>query len=535
MIETRMRRILTLAMLLAFGLLSSSAVAYTPHVLRFNYDEDDVPNLNVFLATSAPLGPLTELTGAEFVRFDTAGNPVPDLVTEIPTKANRGISADGRTITWHLRRGLKWSDGAPLTSADVAYTYRVASDKDNNITVREPWERLTIATPNPDTVVFHFKKPYALFLQDYFTTQSPTCVLPEHVLGPGTKINEAPFNGLPVGAGPFRYTAYNRGDSIVMQANPYYWRGRPKLDQIVYKMITDEDTDFTQLQTGELDLWQLINGVLAQRVRTLPGKGVASTQSGIVSAIYFNTQRPAVGEPAVREALRYATDQKTIVDKIAFGNGIIQRSVIGSNYPDYLALPLVAYDPKRAAAILEQAGWKLGPDKVRHKNGKTLAIELAIPGGYAPSANMANILQQDWGAIGVRVNTHVWPDSTFFAPSSAGGVVQSGKFDAALLSSGGTLYPPFSLYYGCASLPPNGFNFTRYCNPKVDALIARYEANFDAAQRKQIAGEIQRLIDAGVPAIVTYQRLAVSAYDSRLRNYKPGVFANFGDPMLLDI
>jgi peptide/nickel transport system substrate-binding protein len=513
-----------------------ASASYQAHVLRFNYDEDDISNLNPFLETAAPIFPLSELTSAEFVRFDTVGKPVPELVTEIPTKGNGGISRDGRTITWHLRRGLKWSDGALLTSADVLYTYRVAMDRDNNITVREPWERLhTIAAPDPYTVVFHFKKPYALFLGDFFSTVSQTCVLPEHVLGPGTKINQARFNGLPVGAGPFRYKAFNHGESIVMEPNPYYWRGRPKLAQIVYEPITDENTDFTALQTDDLDLWALINGALANRVRTLPGKAYLSFASGIVSGIYFNTRRPAVADPRIRRALRLATNQRTMVDKIALGNGLEQRSVIGGELPDYLSLPPTPYDPKAAAKMLDAAGWKPGRDGVRRKNGAPLAIELAIPGGYAPSENMANILHQDWGAIGVQVNIHVWPDAEFFAPASSGGIVQSGKFDAALLSQGGTLYADFSDYFTCAAIPPNGFNIVRYCNPKVDALNAQYQQAFSPAERKRLAASIQRLIDEDVPVIVTYQRLAVSAFDKRLRGYHPGTFTAWGDPLDLDI
>lgn len=528
-----MMRVSQIFAVLAIGLLSLGA--YTPHVLRFNYDEDDIANLNPFLESAPPNAPLAELTAAEFVRFDSTGKPIPDLVTAIPSKANHGISADGRTITWHLRHGLLWSDGKPLTSADVLYTYRVATDNDNNIVLRQPWDRLTMTAPDANTVVFHFKKPYALFLGDYFSPISNTAVLPMHVLGPGTKINQAAYNGLPVGAGPFRYSAFNRGDSIVMEPNPYYWGGRPRLDKIIYRPITDENTDFTALQTGDIDLWELINGALAQRVGTLPGKSVMRTQSGIVSGIYFNTQRPLVSDRRVREALRYATDQETIVNKIALGNGLVQRSVIPSNLPDYLALPLIPYDPKRAAAILDQAGWKLGPGGVRSKNGVPLAIELAIPGGYAPSANEANILQQDWNAIGVHVNTHVWSDASFFAPSASGGVVQSGKFDAALLSQGGTYYADVSQYFICASIPPNGFNIVRYCNPKVDALNAQYQQTFDPVERKKLSAEVQRTIDADVPVIAVYQRLAVSAFDSHLRGLHQGPFTAFGNPLDLDI
>jgi peptide/nickel transport system substrate-binding protein len=525
--------------LAAFALSAGAtpAVGSTPNVLQFNYDEDDLQTLNPFLATAAPNGPLSELTSGEFVRFDARGNPIPELVTAIPTKANHGISADARTITWHLRHGVKWSDGATFDADDVTYTFRVATDRDNNIPVRAPWERLAaVKAPDRYTVVFHFKAPYALFLSDYFSTESPTCVLPKHILGPGTKINQAPFNGLPVGLGAFRYTAFNRGNDVELEANPYYWRGHAKLQRIVYKMITEENTDYTELQTGELDLWALINGALAQRVRTLPGISVATAPGGIMSGVYFNTQRPAVRDPRVRRALRFATDQATMVNKIALGNGLAQRSLIASVAEDYLALPAVAYDPKRAAALLDAAGWRRGPDGVRQKKGVPLIIEVAIPGGYAPSANAANILHAAWGAIGVIVNIHVWADSQFFAPASAGGIIQSGRFDAALFSNGGAaLYATLSSYYTCADFPPNGFNVVRYCNPRVDALNTRYAQTFDPAQRKAIAAEFQRLLDADVPGIVFYQRIYVSAYTNRLRGYHPSTFSSWGDPLELEM
>src|ERR1700678_238943 len=124
-----------LAALVALSIVAGAALpatAYTPHVLTFNYDEDDHSTLTPFLATGAPIGPLNELTGAEFVRFSSSGAPIPELVTQIPTKANGGISADGKTITWHLRRNVKWSDGAPFDSSDITYSWAVAQDKTNN-------------------------------------------------------------------------------------------------------------------------------------------------------------------------------------------------------------------------------------------------------------------------------------------------------------------------------------------------------------------------------------------------------------------
>lgn len=533
----RRRNLAAALLLVALGFGVRAASALTPHTLSFNYDEDDVTTLNPYLATAAPIQPLSELTSAEFVRFDASGKPIPELITAIPTKANGGISADGRTITWHLRRGVKWSDGAPFNADDVTYTFRVVMDRDNDIADRSAWVRLASVTASgPYTVVFHFKKPYALFIADYFTPLNQTCVLPKHVLGPGTKINEAPFNGLPVGIGPFRYTRFNRGQDVELEANPYYWRGPAKLARIDYKMITDENTDFTELQTGELDLWALINGALAQRVRTLPGKAFSTTPGGVVSGVYFNVQRPSVSDPRVRRALRLATDQRAIVDKIALGNGLPQRSVIAASNPDYLDLPPIPYDPKAAGALLESAGWRRGADGMRRKNGVPLTVDLAIPGGYAPSANTANLLHDDWNAIGVNATIHVWSDTEFFAPSSAGGVLQGGRFDAALFSNGrASLYADFTSYYTCGSFPPNGFNTDRYCNPKVDALNVRYQQSFDPAERKRLAAEMQRLIDADAPGVVLYQRIFVSAFDNRLHGYRQSTFSSWGDPLQLDI
>jgi peptide/nickel transport system substrate-binding protein len=522
----------------AFALIVSAppASAYTPHVLVFNYDEDDLSTLNPFLATATPNGPLSELTSGEFVRFDTAGNALPELITAIPTKANGGISADGRTITWHLRHGVRWSDGAPFDASDVVYTYRVVMDPNNNIPARSPWERLSSVTaPEKYTVVFHFKAPYALFLVDYFSSLSPSCVLPKHILGPGTSINQAPFNALPVGIGPFRYTKFNRGDDVELEANPYYWRGHAKLQRIVYKMITDENVDFTQLQTGEIDLWALINGALAQRVRMLPGKAVVAPLGNFLSGVYFNVQHPAVSDPRVRRALRLATDRVAIVDKVALHNGVAQESLIPSTDRDYLDLPLAPYDPKAAAALLDAAGWKPGPNGMRSKNGVALTVDLAIPGGYAPSENAANLLLNDWGAIGVGVQIHVWPDSTFFAPLGEGGIIQGGKFDGVLFSNGRFPYATVDAEYTCTSFPPNGFNVDRYCNPRVDALNARYAQSFDSAERAKLAASVQKLLDDDAPGIVTYLRKFVSAYDNRLRGYNPSAYTAWGDPIQLDL
>ncbi len=512
------------------------APAATPHELRFA-DAMDVSSLNIFLATSANIVPLSELTMAEFTRFDASGRPIPELITEIPTPANGGVSRDGTTVTWHLRHNVRWSDGAPFDAGDVVYTFRVATDPSNSITSHDVWDRLAAVTARDRyTVVFHFKRPDASFVGDYFSTLSVSCILPQHVLGPGTAIDEAAYNALPVGIGPFRYAAYHRGDDVVMEANPYYWRGRPKLDRVIYKIVTDENTLLTQLETGELDLWDIINGALAQRVKSLPGRTVSTRASDYLEAVAFNLRRPGVDELRVREALQLAVDRRLILAKVALGNGFLTQSVVPRIADGALALPVVTCDPARAGRLLDAAGWRRGADGMRRKNGALLALDLAIPAGQPTRATTAAVLRDAWTALGVSVTIHPWAPAQFFAPSSAGGVLETGRFDAAIMAGGlGPSSASISGGFDCASVPPRGFNVSFYCDRHVDALNDRYLRTFDERERVRVAAEMQRTIDRAVPEIVLYERTFVAAHDARLRGYHPSSYSYWGDPLELDL
>jgi peptide/nickel transport system substrate-binding protein len=527
----------TIVAILAFAAPGLPAgAAYQPHVLTYS-DELDVSSLNPFFATTGNITALQELTMAEFVRFDPHGNPIPELITEIPTKANQGISPDGKTITYHLRHNVKWSDGAPFDADDVIYTVAVAKDPKNLLIAPDPWERVISASaPDKYTIVLKLKEPYATFIADYFSTQSASCVLPKHILGPGTEINHAPYNALPVGIGPFHFTAYNRGSDVEMQANPYYWRGMPKLHEVIYKIITDQNTLMTQLQTGEVDLWDLINGPLAARAKALAGKHNTSRLSSYMSGVFFNTSHPQLSDPVVRRALRLATDRATIFDKVFFRNGVITESVVPKITRDYLDIPPTKYDAATAAAMLDDDGWKLGSDKLRHKNGLTLTLDLAIPAGYQPSEILSAILKQNWANIGVGVTIHTWSTPQFFATYANGGIIQTGKFDAALYSQSlGPVYAGLNGVYDCESIPPHGANGTRYCNHRVDALDDEYLHSYDAGVQKKSAAEFQRIIDNDAPAIILYERAFLAVYDQRLRGYHPHPFSMWGDPMQMDI
>jgi peptide/nickel transport system substrate-binding protein len=263
--------------LLAFGSCSPGGSAGRDgraHWLRIATGLGDPNSLNIHLDPSGTTGDVAELTQAYFVRYDRRAKPVPELITEIPTQANRGISPDGKTITWHLRRGVTWSDGVPFTGDDVVFTVNAINNPANNEEQGTAgWEEIaSMDQPDAYTVRFHLKRPYGSYLPLYFgTAANEPCILPKHLLGSLPNINTAAYNAKPVGIGPFRITAWRRGDAIEMEANPNYWRGKPKLAGITFKLLPSQETLVTQMQTGEVDLWPLLPPSYAERLR-----GVAS-------------------------------------------------------------------------------------------------------------------------------------------------------------------------------------------------------------------------------------------------------------------
>ena len=317
----------------------------------------------------------------------------------------------------------------------------------------------------------------------------------------------------------------------------------PKLHRIVYKLIADDNTDMTQLTTGEVDLWDTVNGTMVARAKALPGKAWTTRLSVYMSGIFFNTSRPQLADPAVRRALRLATNRALIFDKVNLRNGVLTESVIPQFAHGFVNLPFAKYDPAAAERMLDAAGWKRGgtvfmgkAGGVRSKNGLPLSLEIVVPAGYGPSATLAAILQSDYTAIGVAATIHSYASGTFFGPYSAGGIVQTGKFDAALLSQSlGPVYANVNGVYTCDSIPPRGFNATRYCNTTVDTENNRYLHSYDRSVQDAAAATFQRQIDADAPVITVYERAFLAVYDKRLTGYHPNSFSNWGDPMSIDI
>ena len=530
-----------LAAACAFGASASSAQTarrpYTmPHVLRYATGEDIV-GLNPHLNSQLTLQLMSTLTMAWLVRYDHANLPVPELATAVPSKANGGISADGKTITYRLRRGATWSDGAPFTSADVVFSVGVVLNPANNETTHQGFDRIArVDAPDPYTVVFRLKQPYSGFYVNFFSPGGGSpCILPKHLLAGRTTINDAPYNALPVGIGPFKYVSWKRADRVEMVADPNYFGRKPKLQRVIFTIIPDRNTALTQLETHEIDLWALVPAAFFDRVHALPGVATLRQPSYGYNHIDVEMDHGALRDPVVRRALRLAIDRREIVDTIRHGIGVLQETPFPPGHPLHVDLPRVPFDVDAANRMLDAAGWRRGPDGIRAKRGDRLDFTFAIGTGLPDTDQILELIRPTWQAIGARFDVKRYPSPLFFAPAQTGGIIYGGKFDLTMYA----WYPPpngdLANLFESDRVPPKGQNVPRFRDAAADRAMYAFDATYDLAQQRATSRALQeRLVDA-VPTIVLDVREDVYAYNADLRGFHPNQVTPFDGLVDADI
>jgi peptide/nickel transport system substrate-binding protein len=518
-----------------------------PHVLRYATAED-INNLNPLLSQQTTLGLMSSLTMAWLIKWDHNNNPIPELATEVPTQENGGVSKDGLTVTYHLRKGVKWSDGQPFSADDVVFTTKQVLNKANNVTSRLGWDRISkIDEPDKYTVVYHFSKPYSPFIETFFSTVGANpSILPKHLLDKYPNLNDVPYNSLPVGIGPFKYKEWSRAQKVVMVANPFYFRGTPKLKEIDFMIVPDRNTVYTQLQAKELDMWYGAPGTYLARMGWDPSKGTELPQLApymllkypefYYNHLDFNTSRPALKDPVVRRALRLAIDRETIRTKIGHNMGYLEDQPAPKVAPYYdKSIGLTPFDIAKANDMLDKAGWVRGADGIRSKNGVRLALDFATSSGTPDADQSIELIRGWWKSAGVDLTVKHYPSQLLFAPYADGGIVYGGKWDVIFFAWGVDAIGDYSTIYGCESIPPNGQNDLHWCNPRANKAMHDLYTHFNQDQRNQDVRTLLEEIDKDVPTVVTSGREATWILNKDVKNFNPPPVAPFDDMMNVDI
>ncbi|HET6894644.1 MAG TPA: peptide ABC transporter substrate-binding protein [Candidatus Baltobacteraceae bacterium] len=483
-------------------------------------------SLNPLLATNTAENFVSSLAFDLLVTIDDKGNEVPDLAAVVPTPENGGISKDGRTITYHLRRNVTWQDGAPFTSADVKFSWQAVMSPNNNVVERRGYDQVkSVDTPDPYTVVFHLKTPFAPFVDTVFgESDDPFRIVPKHILAKYPNINQVPFNQLPIGTGPFKITRWIHGDRIELAANPKYFRGAPKLKAITVLIVPDGNTQESELRAHDVDLVPDIGTANLNNLRARPAPGVTTLLAKGPSyfAIDYNTKHPPLDDVRVRRALNYAIDEKRIIDTLLYGTAVPAAADLSDFYwayePNVMRYP---YDLEKAKSLLDSAGWTVGSGGVREKNGQRLTLELTYGQGNATARQMGVQIQQDLRKAGVDLQIKTYNYTLLYATKAMGGILNSGKYDLAEYAWISGADPDDSSGWMCDMVPPAGNNITQYCNPQFDAAQRDALAHFDRARRKKDYSITQKLLASDAPAAFQYYQRRRYALSTNLHDFTP--------------
>jgi peptide/nickel transport system substrate-binding protein len=481
----------------------------------------NVNSINPLLVHLAVENWLDEAVFSGLVKLDARGRMAPDLALAVPTRKNGGISADGRTLIYRLRRGVLWQDGAPLTAADVVFTFdKIMDPHVNSAPPSAYFDVASVTAPDPLTVVVRLKQPSAVATQLLFCNGEGGEIVPRHLLAHSADINHDPFGRHPVGSGPYAVMRWDPDARILLRANPSYFGGRPKIPNIDVEIMNDPNTELTALLSHAIDFTANVPHSQLFRLRSDPALRTATAMSYFVEYVAFNTRRAPVDDRVVRTALIMSADRAKIAQRMSDGVDIPADSLISPDSWAHVrnggAQP---YDPKQAAALLAASGWHPGGDGVLQRDGKRLAFTITAGSDNAAIVSAAQQLQSAWRALGADASVRMQPENVLYGPD---GPERTGAYDVFVTGFGnGMVDPDSSQVWRSNMIPPAGFNDARLSDADIDRWSDLALAAPTQAERARLYALIQERLGLDAAYMPLAWVVTPYAYSVRLRGFSP--------------
>lgn len=443
-----------------------------------------VETLNPLYASSSAEASVGRLVFSSLYNYDATGSLHQD------TAASMVINDASQVYTVTLKDGVKWHDGEPMTAQDVVFTVNLMKNPATRSPLRVNWLDVSARVIDLKTVEFTLPVPYAAFPH---ALTFP--ILPQHILAdvaPGS-LRESPYSNSPVGSGPFKFKLLQSTDTVRdlkavhLEANNSYYGGRPKLDRIEVQAYNTEEDIVKALQFGE------ISGASDVSITSLPKlstKPYTVTPQPLHSGTYLllNNTNPLLADSKVRQALQLATD--TVALRKELGEGLIaldspflEGQLTGDDVPR-----APGADPKRAAELLEENGWKMD-GAVRKKDGQPLVLKITTTKD-SEYEKVLDIIVKQWNRVGVRAEKQV-VDTSNVASQFVQGVLQARNYDVLLYELSIGADPDVYAYWHSSQVGQTGYNFANYSSRAADASLAsarsRLETDLRNAKYKQFA------------------------------------------------
>lgn len=473
--------------------------------------------------------------------FDHEWRLACSLCVEIPTFEN-GMAkreplpdgSEGVAVTYRLQPDATWGDGTPVTSEDIIFTWEVGKDPRTGAIGGEGFRRiLSIEAIDSKTFTVHLDR----VTYDY--NAFGLAPLPAHIerplyeQDPGSYNTRTAFDNDPanpgLGFGPYRIAQVKPGNEVVLEPNPTWYGKKPVFERIRVITVASTSTLEANLLSGAIDmiageLGLQIDQGLAFEQRHATDYKVLFPAGLFYEHIDLNLDNPVLADRRVRQALLFGIDRQQLVDRLFAGRQPVATSPVSPlDSREAKDLPAYPYDPERAAQLLDEAGWTLGEDGLRHDaKGDTLTLKFVTTAGDRTRELVQQVLQAQWRALGVEVRIDNQAPRVLFGRS-----LRDRQFgDLALF---GWIAAPDSdqrtiLHTEGIPTVDNGYagqNYTGYSNPKMDELLDEMEGELDPAKRAEISGEIQRLYMTDLPVLPLYWRANVYVLPHWLGGVRP--------------
>jgi peptide/nickel transport system substrate-binding protein len=413
------------------------------------------------------------------------------LVIERVLAENYQVAKDGLTYTFKLRRGVKFHDGSELTADDVKYTYEWYMNPANAAKKAIYFKQIDrIQTPDKYTVVIRMKEPFAPFLVQTATT----FIYSAKYHG---RIGETAYKSQPMGTGPFKLREWRPAEFTVVEAFDQHFRGRPNIDVFRQDVVPEPSVRAIALRTGTADsaTWPLLAEDNLQ-FEANPNYVVFRTSSTGVNHFPINNKLPQLSDKRVRQAMLHAIDRQRLIDDVFRGTAQIAHSIYPATMRQWFdrTVKTYGYDQTRARALLEEAGWRMGPGNVRVKDGQRLSFTCAVITGDRARRPEAEITQQDLAAVGIEMRIVERPVATILEQ------LPKGQLDASLFNwtynAGATEPDPSNTLQTGATR-----NFAQFSNSRMDELLKQGLREVDVKKRQRIYSEVQKIFVEEVPVL----------------------------------
>jgi len=472
----------------------------------------DIENWNPYLADSAFSEDVLTLL------YPTLAIEQPDYTDHPPSfepwlASSWDVSEDGLTLTIHIDPRARWSDGVPVTSADVLYTWEVQHDPAVGWPGAEDKEGITgMEAIDDHTVVYRFARPDPYRMMD--VNDGP--IVPAHAWRtiPFGEWERTDWAAHALSAGPFVLERHTPQQEIVLARNPAYWiPERPSVDRVVWRVVPDQSALLTQLLGHRLDFLEAVPPREADRVKSDPRLRLIVFPDRAYTFIGWNLRNPLFADRNVRTALTLAIDRKAILRSARAGYGRPGVGpVLSTMWAFDRSLEPLPHDPARARELLAAAGWRDSDgDGVLDRDGKRFAFDLMTNAGNETRRDVIVLVQSDLARVGIEVRPRLVEWGVMSRK------LETGEFDAVV----GAWRESTRIDLGPVwhSAPPGEptYNWVAYANPEVDRLIEEVDALTDFTRQKPLLEQIQRLIVRDQPYTFLYESDRVAALSRRVR------------------